>query len=296
MSHIAVVGLGLMGGSAAIRLSEAADVEVRGFDLDPAARARVAAEGVTATSTLEDAVRGASVVFTSLPNSDIVRRVWLGTDGIIAFADPGAVLVELSTIDPDTMRALGAAASERGIGVVDSPVSGGPGEARAGTLTLLVGGDDEVVESIADTLALVGTTRRTGDLGSGKITKIVNNMMGMGNVLVAAEAFALGVTAGVDPHVLYGILSQSGGTSSHFTKRFPKALAGDFEPGFSIELGEKDLALAQQLARSRQMPVPTASLARDLYAMARVEGQAGKDIVAILRMYEQWGQNGSELD
>jgi len=288
MTHIAVIGLGHMGGSAAIRLAQASGIEVRGFDLDETARQRVARDGVVAADTLDDAVKGASVVFTSLPNSSIVRRAWLGPGGLIETADRDTVLVELSTIDPDTMRALGATAEDHGLDVVDSPVSGGPAEALDGKLTLLVGGTAEVIDRVESVLALLGTVRRTGALGSGKVVKIVNNMMSMGNVLVAAEAFAVGVAAGVDPQSLYEVLSVSGGTSHHFTKRFPRALAGDFEPGFAIELGEKDLALAQELARSIKMPVPTASLARDLYALAMLEGQSGKDIVAVLQMYSQW--------
>ncbi|MCU1526560.1 MAG: hypothetical protein JWP75_323 [Frondihabitans sp.] len=291
MSVIAVIGLGHMGGSVAARLADASGFEVRGFDPDENARARAAEDGVIDSRSVSDAVAGATIVFTSLPNSAIVRRAWLGAEGLIEVVDRDTVLVELSTIDPDTMRVLGVAAGDRGRGIVDCPVSGGPAEARLGKLTLLVGGEDGVIGRVADTLAVLGTIRRTGAVGSGKVVKIVNNMMSMGNVLVAAEAFAVGVTAGVDAQTLYDVLSVSGGTSQHFTKRFPKALAGDFEPGFTIDLGEKDLALAIELARSVSMPIPAASLARDMYALAMVEGQRGKDIVAMLQMYTTWAAN-----
>src|SRR6516164_2227111 len=115
-------------------------------------------------------------------------------------------------------------------------------------------------------------------------------MMSMGNVLVAAEAFALGVAAGVDPQTLYDVLSVSGGRSHHFTKRFPNALKGDFSPGFKMELGEKDLALAIALGRSRRLPTPAASAVRELYAMALAEGLRGQDIVALLAMYRRWAE------
>ena len=130
----------------------------------------------------------------------------------------------------------------------------------------------------------------TGPVGTAKVVKIVNNMMSMGNVLVAAEAFALGVAAGVDPSNLYDVLSVSGGRSHHFTKRFPNAIKGDFSPGFKMELGEKDLALAVELGRMTKMPTPSASATRELYALALAEGFRGQDIVALLKMYQNWAK------
>lgn len=292
MSTIAVIGLGHMGGAVAARLAQHSPHLVRGYDLDPRARERAAADEVTPAPTLPEAVQDADVIITSLPTAMIVRQAWTAPEGILAAAGPGTILIELSTIDPATMRDLGAAARDRGLRVLDCPVSGGPADARTGTLTLLVGGDDATIAE-ASVLPVLGTVRRTGTIGSGKVVKIVNNMMSMGNVLVAAEAFSVGVTAGVEPDTLYDVLAHSGGTSHHFTKRFPKALAGDYEPGFSIELGEKDLALAIELARSVAMPIPAASLARDLYQLAMAEGQRGKDIVAVLEMYRRWGDRAA---
>ena len=120
-------------------------------------------------------------------------------------------------------------------------------------------------------------------------------MMSMGNVLVAAEAFALGVAAGVEPDKLYDVLSVSGGRSHHFTKRFPNAIKGDFSPGFKMELGEKDLALAVELGRMTRMPTPSASATRELYALALAEGFRGQDIVALLAMYQNWAKPQAEL-
>lgn len=296
---VTVVGLGNMGGNVAARLVQAGHV-VKGHDLDADARRRAEGNGVQPYDTLRAAVAGAAVVFTSLPNSAIARRVWLGADGsrdgesgaggLVALADAGTVLVELSTIDPDTMRELGAAAEKNGHRVVDCPVSGGPGEALSGTLSLIVGGADDVIDGVEAVLGDLGTILRTGPVGTAKVVKIVNNMMSMGNVLVAAEAFAVGVAAGVDPQSLYDVLAVSGGRSHHFTKRFPKAIGGDFTPGFAMELGEKDLALGVELARIVRVPAPAASTARDMYAVALAEGFGGQDIVALLELYGRWAQ------
>jgi 3-hydroxyisobutyrate dehydrogenase len=173
--------------------------------------------------------------------------------------------------------------------VVDCPVSGSPSEARAGKLVLIVGGEQTDVVRAEPILKLLGQDWKfTGPVGTAKVVKIVNNMMSMGNVLVAAEAFALGVAAGVEPERLYDVLSVSGGRSHHFTKRFPNALKGDFSPGFKMELGEKDLALGVELGRMIRMPTPSASATRELYALALAEGFRGQDIVALLQMYQSW--------
>ena len=151
------------------------------------------------------------------------------------------------------------------------------------------GGKKADVTRAEPVLKLLGSDwKYTGPVGTAKVVKIVNNMMSMGNVLVAAEAFALGVAAGVEPEKLYDVLSVSGGRSHHFTKRFPNALKGDFSPGFKMELGEKDLALAVELGRTIRMPTPSASATRELYAMALAEGFRGQDIVALLAMYQSW--------
>ncbi|MDP6344574.1 MAG: NAD-binding protein, partial [Alphaproteobacteria bacterium] len=142
---------------------------------------------------------------------------------------------------------------------------------------------------IEPVVELLGNTwKHTGPVGTAKVVKIVNNMMSMGNVLVAAEAFALGTAAGVEPAKLYDVLSVSGGRSHHFTKRFPNALAGNFDPGFKMELGEKDLSLGVELGRACRMPTPTASLVRNIYALALAQGHQGRDIVALLDMYNNW--------
>lgn len=283
--QVAVIGLGHMGGSVAARL--AATGGAIGFDPSAEARERAAADGVRVVDTMADAVHGADVVLTSLPNSAIVRSVW-SADALLAATKPGAALVELSTIDPATMRDVAEMAGAAGFACVDAPVSGGPAEARNGTLALIVGGADADVDRTRPVLERFGSIARTGGIGTGKIVKIVNNLMTMGNVLVAAEAFAIGEAAGMDPALLYEVLSTSGGRSHHFTKRFPKALAGDFEPGFAVALGEKDLALGLELARSLGMPAPAASTGQSVYALAMAEGLADADIVALLRLYRGW--------
>jgi 3-hydroxyisobutyrate dehydrogenase-like beta-hydroxyacid dehydrogenase len=127
-----------------------------------------------------------------------------------------------------------------------------------------------------------------GPLGSGQVVKIVNNMMSMANVAIAAEAMVLGVKAGVDPQRLFDILSTSGGRSHHFLKRFPNVLAGDFTPHFGIGLSRKDLSLAMALAARLEMPLLVTSAVRQVYEAAHAQGFGHLDMAAVTRLYEQW--------
>jgi 3-hydroxyisobutyrate dehydrogenase len=302
MHRVAMIGLGQMGFAMAARLVQAG-CEVSGWDLDPDARARAGAAGVRVAGSLGDALAGGDAILTSLPDAQAVRAAWLGEGGIVAMADAGSVCVDLSTIEPAAMQEVARGAEARSLAVLDCPVSGGPVEARAGTLVVMAGGEAAIVSRMAPLLGLLGPTLcHTGGVGTAKVVKIVNNMMAMGNLLVACEAFSLGVSAGVDPATLFAVLAESGGTSRTFTKRFPHALKGDFEPRFRMELAEKDMALGVALGRTQRMPLPAASLVRELFGMALLQGHGGKDAVALLAMYQDWAlkaqdrQGGAESD
>lgn len=287
---VAVIGMGQMGSAMAARLRES-NFDILGFDVSADQRNRLVQEGFRMASSIPEALKDRSIILTSLPDPRAVSEAWLGTNGIVASAVKGSLCIELSTIDPQTMRTVAEAAASRGIAVVDCPVSGGPNEARTGKLILIAGGELSDVTRAEPVLQRLGADwKHTGGVGTAKAVKIVNNMMTMGNVLVAAEAFALGVAAGVEPQKLYDVLSVSGGRSHHFTKRFPNALKGDFSPGFKMELGEKDLALAVELGRTIKMPTPSASSSRELYSLALAEGFRGQDIVALLSMYQNWAR------
>ena len=292
--RIAIVGMGQMGSGMAQRLN-GAGFDVVGYDIDENARRRLSGSGFQMAESIPVALEGRDVVLTSLPNSATVRDAWLGESGIVAAARAGTLCIELSTIDPATMREVGQAAAERSLKVIDCPVSGSPTEAAQGKLVLMVGGASADIERAAPVLQQLGATwKHTGGVGTAKVIKIVNNMMSMGNVLVASEAFALGVAAGVEPETLYDVLSVSGGRSHHFTKRFPNALKGDFAPGFKMELAEKDLALAIDLGRATKMPTPAASTVREMYAVALSQGFRGQDIVALMEMYRRWAAGAEE--
>ena len=288
MKKIAVVGLGQMGGAIALRL-HASGEDVRGYDVSPSAREAAVTKGLPVTDTLQAAVEGCDTILTSLPNSAVVSQVWLGQAGLLELVGNGTACIELSSIDPGTMKQVAQAVQARGASMLDCPVSGSPAEALEGKLVLLVGGSEEHLEAARPLLQhLSGTIQHAGEVGAGKVVKIVNNMMTMANILAASEAFSLGVHAGVKPDMLFDILSVSGGRSAQFLKRFPWVVAGDFAPRFKMELGEKVLALGVDLGRAVGQPTPLASMARELYAMALAQGHRGRDIVALFDIFQHW--------
>jgi len=289
---IAVIGLGNMGGAVAANLA-ARGHRVLGFDMQDSARARAAEAGVAIADTVAEASRAADVVITSLPNGPIVRSVWLGGEGLVESARPGTMAIELSTISQKDMREVADAAERAGLRVIDCAVSGSPDQGRRGELALIVGADDDVLGDAEGLLREIGSgLEHVGEVGHGKVVKLVNNLMAMGNVLVAAEAFQVGVAAGMDPRRLYDVLSTGGGRSHHFVNRFPKALDGDYSPGFTISLGEKDLGLGIELARAVGLPAPVAQTVRAMYGVAMAEGDGDLDIVGLLKMYQRWTSAG----
>jgi 3-hydroxyisobutyrate dehydrogenase len=286
--RIGFVGLGTMGGPMARRLA-AQGHQVTGYDVDAARAARAREGGVTPATSPAGAAEGADAVLSSLPDPAALRRAYLGADGVLDTVRSGATLLDLSTVDPDTWREVAAAARAKGADCLDAPVSGGPAEAGAGKLVFLVGGDPAVLERCRALLLTLGTEiHHVGPLGSGQIIKLVNNVMSIGNVAVAAEAMVLGVKAGMDPQRLFDILSTSGGRSHHFLKRFPNVLAGDFTPYFGIGLSRKDVSLALGMAAKLDVPMFVASTVRQVYEAAHAQGFGQLDMAAVTKLYEHW--------
>lgn len=276
-------GLGVLGGQIAARLAESG-VDVRGFDLKDDLVAAACAHGVKAGVPAD--LAQAQYVFTSLPSDEAVKGVLLGGGDVLNHLSKGTVIVELSTVLPATVVALDEAARARQVCVIDLPVSGGPKEAHNGQLKLLAGAREADLEKALPVLQLLGDVLHVGKVGDGKTVKLVNNMMTMGNVAVAAEAFTLGVRAGLDPQRLFDILSQSGGRSHHFIKRFPNLLKSNYAAGFSAANGEKDLRLAVALGHQTGVPTLLASLNHSLYEWVCQRGLASEDIIAIAKLFQ----------
>jgi 3-hydroxyisobutyrate dehydrogenase-like beta-hydroxyacid dehydrogenase len=287
-ARIGFLGMGTMGAPMARRLVQSG-FGLTGYDVSAAKCEASAKAGVTIAKTPAAAAETADVVLSSLPNPPAIRSAYLGPDGAVPALRAGAILIDMSTIDPNTWREVADAARARGAESLGAPVSGGPAEAGSGRLVFLVGGDAEVIDRCRPVLEALGSEiHHLGPLGAGHIVKLVNNVMSMCNVAVAAEAMVLGVKAGMDPQRLFEVLSTSGGRSHHFLKRFPNVLAGDFTPHFSIALSRKDLSLALQMAEGLGVPMLATSAVRQIYEAAAAQGLDTLDMAAVTTLYEQW--------
>src|SRR5438067_1465271 len=211
-----------------------------------------------------------------------------GPGGWLEGAAPGHTVIETSTIEPAAIVALAERVGERGARVLDVALSGEPPQAAAGELVFQVGGDDDLVAEHAALLeAMSKKINRTGGVGTAKIVKLVNNLMSIGNIAVASEAFVLGVKCGMDPERLFEILSVSGGRSAHFNHDFPGVLAGDYTPGFKTSLALKDMRLILDLAAAEGYPARLAQVVEHLYAESLDAGRGDEHFTSVVKLYEQ---------
>jgi 3-hydroxyisobutyrate dehydrogenase len=251
MSTIGFIGLGNMGGPMAKNLLNAGH-QVQVFDLVEASMASVVAEGGTASKSAADAVRGADLVISMLPASKHVEALYLGDAGLITQLDADTLIIDCSTIAPESARKVAAAAAEAGFDMIDAPVSGGVGGAVGGTLTFMVGGSSKALDIARPLLEIMGKNIfHAGDAGAGQVAKVCNNMLLAVLMTGTAEALQLGVNNGLDPAVLSEIMQKSSGGNwalevyNPFPGVMPSAPASnDYAGGFLVDLMIKDLGLA----------------------------------------------------
>ncbi|MBC7138299.1 MAG: 3-hydroxyisobutyrate dehydrogenase [Defluviimonas sp.] len=283
---IAFLGLGNMGSRMAANLAKAGH-EVTGYD--PAAPMPA---GVGGAASAAEAVSGAEVVITMLPNGAILRDV--AAEVIPAMA-PGAVLVDCSTVDVDSARAVAGQAAAAGLEALDAPVSGGVGGAAAGTLTFMVGGPESAFARVLPLFEVMGQkVVHCGGAGAGQAAKICNNMILGATMIVTCEAFALADKLGLDRQKMFDVVSTSSGSSWSMNTYCPAPGVGPaspadngYKPGFAAELMRKDLRLSQQAAASADADTPMGALAMQLYeTFVETEGGRGKDFSAMLPRFE----------
>jgi 3-hydroxyisobutyrate dehydrogenase len=217
-----------------------------------------------------------------------VEAVVGGEQGILATATPGHVFVCMSTIDPFVARRLADELGERGIAMLDAPVSGGTDRAARGELSIIVGGDERTFEACRDIFQAMGTKLfHVGGIGQGLAMKLVNNMLIQVNRVAVAEALVMGVKAGLDPQKIYDVVRVSTGTSWAFEQGVPKILARDFSPGGTVDISYKDQELETAFAKQLGVPVLLANLTQQVYQMARAAGLNKEDGVTVVKIYER---------
>lgn len=293
MTQIAFIGLGNMGAPMAANLLKAG-YQLAVFDLVPEAVARLEQAGARAAASAADAAAGAQVVISMLPAGQHVKGLYLGEGALLDAVGPDALLIDCSTIDAQTARELAAAAGQRGLAMLDAPVSGGVAGAEAGTLTFIVGGEAAALERARPILEAMGKKIfHAGGAGAGQVAKMCNNML-LGILMTGtAEALNLGVANGLDPKVLSEIMKASSGNNwaLQVYNPYPGVMDGvpasrGYQGGFGVDLLVKDLGLALAAGMASQTALPLGTLVRQLYLAHSKQGAGRLDFSSIIRFLE----------
>ncbi len=290
MARIGFIGLGNMGLPMAQNLLKVGHA-VSGFDVSKAQVDALAASGGTAAATAKAAAQGAEIVITMLPAGQHVRDVYLGEGGALAAASPGTLLIDSSTIDVETARAVAAAAANKSLLMLDAPVSGGVGGAQAATLTFMVGGPDEAFARGKPILEAMGKTIvHAGGAGNGQAAKICNNMILGVSMIAVSEAFVLAEKLGLDAQKLFDISSKSSGQCWSMTSYCPvpgpvpaSPANRDYKAGFTAAMMLKDLKLAQNAANAAGASTLLGADAAKVYEQFVEAGEGPRDFSGVIR-------------
>ncbi|MEM9783923.1 MAG: 3-hydroxyisobutyrate dehydrogenase [Pseudomonadota bacterium] len=293
MATIGFVGLGNMGGPMARNLLGAGH-DVCGHDLSADARDSFIAAGGRVVDDVAGVADGAMGVVTALPAARHVEAVYLGEGGLLAAALPGTVFIDTSTIDVNTARRVGTAAAERGMAMVDSPMSGGVGGAEAGTLTFMVGGPDDAFAKAEPILAAMGKNIfHAGASGAGSAAKICNNMMLAIQMIGVSEGLNLAKRLGLAPEKLFEISSTATARCWSLNDYCPAPgpvptapSNRDYAPGFAAALMLKDLRIAMEAAAAAGAHVPLGAQATQIYTLMDLAGMADRDFSAVIRLID----------
>lgn len=289
--NVGFIGLGAMGKNMAKNLHKAGLKLVVTDPYAPAVK-ELTDLGARAAADAGAVAAAVDVVCSSLPNSAILKDVVLGENGVLKNIKAGGLHIDFSSVEPAVARDLAAKYKEQGCGFVDAPVSGGMSGAEAGTLTIMVGASTVDFAKAKPIMEHIGNNiNRMGDVGSGQSMKLINNLLLGANMVAVAEALTLGVTLGLSPQVMYDIISRSSGSSyalEHKVKNF--IMAGNFTPGFAVDLQYKDLELAVSTAKSMSVPLPMGTLAQQFFEIAKAKGWGREDISAVVKFFEELAQ------
>jgi 3-hydroxyisobutyrate dehydrogenase-like beta-hydroxyacid dehydrogenase len=289
MLHVAFAGLGKMGRPIARHLAQKGDPKqqrITAFDLDVSQSAGPATPGLAVTSN-RDALNGAEMLFVCLPDGEVVERALFGDGGLAARLAPGAIVVDLSTIEHAKTLEIGQALKAKGMRFLDCPVSGAPAGAEAGTLTVMCGGDAETFAAAKPLLArFSANVLHMGPLGSGQLTKTVNNVIYDINIAALAEVLPMAVAMGLDPEKLATVVTT--GTSRSFASEYfvPRILKGLFDEGYPLGKAYKDLVSCAAVCSEQAFPMPVTAAATATYQTALQQGHGDRDKGAMILPFE----------
>ncbi len=294
MKQLGFIGLGTMGKGMALNLARAG-YPLAVHDIRPEPVQELVKAGAKAAGSPREVAENSEVVITMVTSSPHVEQVMFGPDGVLAGMKKGNIIIDMSTIDPIVTRKVAATAAEKGIDMLDAPVSGAPPKAADGTLSIMVGGKKEIFAQCQPILEVMGEKIiHVGDVGMGEVVKLANNLAACIAGIGVFEGFLFGVKLGADPKVLYEVMSASSGNSWVLQTRVPypnvipqSPANEDFAPGFTTDLMAKDLGLILSAAEATKIPLLAGSLARQLVEMARAAGYGSKDWSVVAKVIQQ---------
>lgn len=289
--RIGFIGLGAMGKPMAMRLIQAGYEVIISVHHNHAVADELVRQGAHLVDHPSAMATLTEVVITMLPDAPQVEEVCFGSHGLASEKEVGKALtvIDMSTISPLATRAIAARLQEAGIAMLDAPVSGGPWRAETGELTIMVGGDAELLEQHRAILSVLGSNIvHVGPIGHGEIVKMANNMIAAMLMPVLSEALTLGVKAGADLQTLRKVISRSSGNNYMLEQWLPKTLFREqFDDGFALELLRKDLGIALEMGRELDVPLHEAGLAYQLFTQAKGLGYGREDFSAVSKIYQQ---------
>ncbi|MBN1580394.1 MAG: 2-hydroxy-3-oxopropionate reductase [Anaerolineae bacterium] len=284
---IGFIGLGIMGKPMAKNLI-AAGHELVVCDLNAAPVQELVGMGARAAAAPMEVAAQCRLVITMLPNSPHVKEVALGANGVIYGAQAGDILVDMSSIAPRAAQDVAAELAKKGIDMIDAPVSGGEPKAVDGTLAIMAGGKPDVFDKVKPLLLQMGSSAvRCGDIGAGNVVKLANQIIVALNIAAMSEAFVLAAKAGVDPQAVFSAIQGGLAGSTVLNAKAPMVLAGNYKPGFRIELHIKDLQNALDTAHELGVPIPLTSSIMEIMQALRVDGKQKDDHGGVIQFYEK---------
>ena len=287
MKKIGFVGLGIMGKPMAKNLLKAG-YELVVFDINQEAVAEVVAAGAVKAVNAKEVAAQSEAVITMLPNSPHVKAAVLGENGVLAGAKPGLILIDMSSIAPLAAQEVAAAVAKQGVEMLDAPVSGGEPKAIDGSLSIMVGGKQEIFDRCVELLSKMGkSVVRCGDIGAGNTTKLANQIIVALNIAALSEALVLATKAGVDPELVFNAIRGGLAGSTVMEAKAPMILAGNFKPGFKIDLHIKDLANAIETGHDVGVPLPLTSSVMEILQALKFDGKGQNDHSGIAMHYEK---------
>ncbi len=286
MKTLGFIGLGIMGRPMATNLIRAGHrLFVYDISADPVKD--LVAVGATECSNPAEVARQTGIVITMLPNSPEVKAAVLGEKGVLDGAAAGLILIDMSSIAPQASKEVADAARKKGVRMLDAPVSGGEPKAKDGTLSIMVGGDKQTFDEVVDVLRVMGkSVILVGDIGSGNIAKLANQLVVALNIVAISEAYVLATKAGVDPKVIFQAMR--GGLAGSTVMEAKSLLIFDrkFDPGFRIELHLKDLLNVMQTAHDLGVPLPFSGMATEVLSALKVAGKGKLDHSGLIQYFE----------